>query len=70
MTFAEQCIWVRTKLLLTQKTLAKELGVSVVTISRWEKQNIKPQVSQYGKFILFCEKNGILIDSRTGEIIL
>lgn len=56
MTFGEQCILVRTKLLLTQRALAQELGVSVVTISRWEKQNIKPQVSQYGKFIIFCKK--------------
>ena len=36
MTFAEQCVFVRTKLLLTQGKLAKELGVSVVTIARWE----------------------------------
>ena len=40
MTFGEKVLFVRTKLLLTQTQLAKELGVSVVTISRWETQNL------------------------------
>lgn len=59
MTFAEKVLFVRTKLLLTQAQLAKELGVSLATIARWETQNKKPQAVQYGKFLAFCEKKNI-----------
>lgn len=69
MTFAEQCVFVRTKLLLTQGMLAKELGVSVVTISRWETQDRKPQAIQYGKFLSFYEKKGVKFDSKSGEVL-
>ncbi|MDY5249153.1 MAG: helix-turn-helix transcriptional regulator [Bacilli bacterium] len=69
MTFAEQCVFVRTKLLLNQGMLAKELGVSVVTISRWETQDRKPQAIQYGKFLSFCEKKGVKFDSKSGEVL-
>ena len=69
MTFAEQCVFVRTKLLLTQGKLAKELGVSVVTIARWETQDRKPQAIQYGKFLSFCEKNVIRFNPKSGEAI-
>ena len=62
MTFAEKVLYVRTKLLLTQSQLAKELGVSLVTIARWETQNKKPQAVQYGKFLAFCEKKHIIFE--------
>lgn len=62
MTFAEKVLYVRTKLLLTQFQLAKELGVSLVTIARWETQNKKPQAVQYGKFLAFCEKKHIIFE--------
>ena len=64
MTFWEKVLFVRTKLLLTQTQLAKELGVSVVTISRWETQNKKPQAIQYGKFLAYCEKHNIKIETK------
>lgn len=41
---------------MTQAQLAKELGVSIVTITRWETQSRKPQLLQYGKFLQYCEK--------------
>ncbi len=56
MAFAEQCVFVRTKLLLAQDKLAKELGVSVVTLSRWETQDRNPLVIQYEKILSFCKK--------------
>ena len=46
------------KLLLTQETLAKELGVSYATICRWEKDNREPQIVSQGKFYAFCERKG------------
>ena len=42
--------------------LAKELGVSLVTIARCETQNKKPQAVQYGKFLAFCEKKHIFFE--------
>lgn len=69
MTFSEQCIFVRTKLLLTQGQLAKKLDVSIVTIARWETQNRKPQAIQYGKFLKFCEEHCIRFNSKTGDIL-
>lgn len=36
MTFAEKVKFVRAKLLISQKELAKQVGVSVVTVTRWE----------------------------------
>lgn len=69
MTFAEQCVFVRTKLFLTQSNLAKKIGVSVATIARWETQNRKPQAIQYGKFLNFCNEQGIAFDKKTGDIL-
>lgn len=69
MTFSEQCIYVRTKLLLTQKSFANSLGVSVVTVARWETQKRKPHAIQYGKFLSFCESNGIFFDKCSGEAL-
>lgn len=42
MTFAEKVKYVRGVLLISQKELAKELGVSNVTINRWENGVINP----------------------------
>lgn len=63
MTFGEKVLFVRTKLLLTQFQLAKELGVSLATVARWETQNKKPQAVQYGKFLAYCEKNNIKFEN-------
>ena len=60
MTLKEQLIYVRTKLQLTQAELAEKTGIAQITIARWETvENIKPQVKAYGKFLAFCEENGI-----------
>ena len=45
MTSAEKIKYVRGTLLISQKDLAKELGVSNVTMNRWEKGS--------GKSIIF-----------------
>lgn len=51
MIFAEQCVFLRTKLLFTQVQLAKKLGGSVVTIAKWKIQNRKIKAIQNGKFL-------------------
>jgi len=63
MTFAEQVKNVRSTLLLSQEQLAKKLGVSYVTVSRWETKGIEPSFLAKAKFDKFCEENGIIFDS-------
>lgn len=59
MTFAEKVKFARAKLLLSQRELAEELGVSYVTVCRWEKGLIKPQFLTIKKFEMYCDNKGI-----------
>ena len=59
MKLKDQLKYVRRKLRLTQDQLAQKTGISKETIVRWESSNIEPQMISYGKFVDFCEKNGI-----------
>jgi DNA-binding XRE family transcriptional regulator len=59
MKLKDQLKYVRRKLRLTQDQLAQKTGISKATIVRWESSNIEPQMISYGKFVDFCEKNGI-----------
>ena len=59
MTLKQQLIYVRRKLQLTQAELAEKTGIALITIARWETVDIKPQMKAYGKFLSFCESNGI-----------
>ena len=61
MTFGEKVKYVRGTLLISQKDLAKELGVSNVTINRWEKGAINPSSLTEKKFEAFCNARGIEI---------
>lgn len=63
MTFAEQVKSVRAKLLLSQEQLADKLGVSYVTVSRWETKGIEPSFLTKAKFDKFCVENGIVFAS-------
>ncbi len=64
MTFAEQVKNVRSTLLLSQEQLAKKLGVSYVTVSRWETKGIEPSFLAKAKFDKFCEEKGITFYSK------
>ena len=64
MTFSEQVKSVRATLLLSQEQLAEKLGVSYVTVSRWERKGIEPSFLTKAKFNKFCEENGIVFDSK------
>lgn len=61
MTFAEKVKYVRGVLLISQKDLAKELGVSNVTINRWENGVINPSFLTEKKIEAFCNARGIEI---------
>jgi transcriptional regulator with XRE-family HTH domain len=38
------------------------MGISFATVSRWERENRKPQLALLGKFYSFCQRSGIEID--------
>lgn len=67
MTFAEKVKTVRMKLYISQSALAKELGVSCVTVNRWENQGKEPQLVSLGKFNDFCEKHGVDFSNKNME---
>jgi len=62
MTFGEKVRYTRIRLSLSQEALAKELDISPLTVTRWEKGNREPQAMTSGRFYMFCEKNGIIFD--------
>lgn len=62
MTFGEKVRYARMRLSLSQEALAKELGISAPTVTRWEKGNREPQAMTSGKFYMYCEKHGIIFD--------
>lgn len=64
MDFSEKVKFVRGKLLLSQIALAKKIGISNVTINRWEVKKIKPSFLAEKKFYTFCEKNGIKFEDN------
>lgn len=64
MTFPEKIKHVRQKLYLSQGALAKAVGVSYPTISRWENGHCLPNLVQGAKFNDFCEKKGIKFDNN------
>ena len=66
MPLKDQLKYVRRKLRLTQDQLAQQTGISKATIARWESSDIEPQMISYGKFVDFCEKNGIKFENWFG----
>lgn len=59
MTFSEKVKYARKKLYLSQSALAKAVGVSYPTISRWENGHCKPNLVQEAMFFDFCEQHKI-----------
>ena len=59
LSFADQVKYLRFKLRISQASLAKELGVSVPTVSRWERGSQEPHIMALGSFYDFCEKHEI-----------
>lgn len=62
MDFADKIKYVRAELLISQKELAEELGVSYVTISRLESSKVRPSFLTEKRLENFCKKKGIKID--------
>lgn len=56
MEFKEKIKFVRGELMISQEELAKRIGVSFSTVSRWELGKSVPQLVQQKKFEIFCNK--------------
>lgn len=62
MEFSRMLIFARAKLNMSQTQIAEHLGVSFVTINRWENQITKPSKVAMIRVVEFCKKNGIEIE--------
>lgn len=58
MTLSSSLKILRQKALLTQDDFAKELGVAVSTINRWEKGKSKPNIAAMKSIRQFCSIYG------------
>ncbi len=71
MTLSQKVRYIRAERLLSQQEFADMIGVSYSTVSRWERENRKPQARAIGKLIIWCKENGVdlsdLEDSHDGN---
>ncbi len=59
MSLSEVIKMTRQKAFMTQEVFAKEMGVTVITINRWETGKCKPNLTAMKKLKLFCELNNL-----------
>lgn len=59
MSFTEKVRYARKKLGMTQAEFARALGVSYVTINRWENGQVNPSSLAQRAFKEFCESSFI-----------
>lgn len=64
MKFAEKVKFARGELLLSQKELADEIGVALVTVARWETKGLQPTFLTEQKFEKFCKSKGITFEEK------
>lgn len=64
MNFAEKIKFVREKLSLSQTQMAKELGVSYVSVNRWENEQTKPTQLAILVFDNYCKEHKIEIEQE------
>lgn len=48
--------------MVTQEELAKELGVTPITICRWETGKVEPSIKAKKAFRNLCEKKGLTFE--------
>ncbi|MBI9008994.1 MAG: helix-turn-helix transcriptional regulator [Tenericutes bacterium] len=59
MTYAKKIKKLREVLLITQQELADLLGVSVVTVNRWENDKFQPTMKEKRKLVKLFKENEI-----------
>ena len=66
MTQPEKIKAVRESLLVTQEELAVELGVTPITVCRWETGKTEPSIKAKKAFRDLCERKGLTFDENNG----
>lgn len=61
MTYPERIKAVRESLLVTQEELAAELGVTPITVCRWETGKVEPSMKAKKAIRDLCKRKGLTI---------
>jgi len=64
MTYAQKIKKLREVLLITQQELADLLGVSIVTVNRWENVKYEPTMKIKRKIVELCKANNIDLEGN------
>lgn len=59
MTYSEKIKSARENLLMTQEEIAVELGVTPITVCRWETGKTEPSIKAKKAFRDLCERKGL-----------
>ena len=62
MKYKDMIIALRNKLIITQEELAKMLGVSYVSVNRWENGHHEPTIVIKRKLMKLFKENGIEVE--------
>ena len=66
MIYSERIKSARESLLMTQEELALELGVTPITVCRWETGKVEPSIKAKKAFRDLCERKGLAFDKNHG----
>ena len=62
MAFSEDIKRIRRKAFLTEEDFDKEIGVSCITVTRWETGKAKPNLKTMKLIDEYCKKNSVDFD--------
>ena len=66
MTYSEKIKSARENLLMTQEEIAVELGVTPITVCRWETGKTEPSIKAKKAFRDICERKGLTFGENNG----
>lgn len=66
MTYSEKIKSARENLLMTQEEIAVELGVTPITVCRWETGKTEPSIKAKKAFRDLCERKGLTFGESNG----
>ena len=66
MTYSEKIRSAREDLLMTQEEIAAELGVTPITVCRWETGKSEPSMKAKKAFRNLCKRKGLVFNENNG----